>query len=135
MESLQQIAECVMQFADAVQLDAKRAYGLRLAVDEVATNIIIHGYEGSEQQGDLAVCCDIGDDSLSITFEDTGSPFDPGTIAEPEGVDRPLEERQMGGLGVFLVRRNVDEWRYERKGPRNQNTLVIYRRRHPGDSA
>lgn len=129
LESLDRIAEYVKQSAEAAKLDGKRAYALRLAVDELVTNIITHGYEEVGGQGDLRVQAEVDEDAVTIIVEDTASEFDPTGFGEPEDMRQPLEDRQIGGLGIFLVRRNVDEWRYERDGGLNRNTLVVRGRR------
>lgn len=125
LESLGRIADYVLSAAAAAQLDRRVAYRLRLAVDEIATNIVIHGYEESGLTGDVVVRASVDQQSLTIALEDTAVPFDPMRQGRPEQIDQPLEERTMGGLGVFLAIRGVDEFRYEHDGVHNRNVFVV----------
>jgi serine/threonine-protein kinase RsbW len=95
---------------------------LSLAADEVCTNIVRHGY-AARGAGPitLAVGADAG--ALRLTIVDAAPAFDPAA-APPPDVAAPWEERPEGGLGWFLVRRVVDEVRYERRGAANVVTLV-----------
>ena len=124
LESLDVIAKYVMEAAAEAGLERKSAYGIRLAADELATNIISHGYGESGREGVLELRADIDDRTLKISIEDTGIPFDP---REHERADTslPLDERPMGGLGLHLVILSVDEFRYERVGDRNRSVLVM----------
>ncbi|MBW4561843.1 MAG: ATP-binding protein [Mojavia pulchra JT2-VF2] len=133
LDSLSEIATYVMEAAKAAGLDKKTSYKLRLAVDEIATNIIVHGYEEAGREG-LVVCQAIlADESLTITLEDTGEQYDPTKQALPNDMDLPMEQRQIGGLGVYLTIQGVDKFIYERIGERNRNIFVV-NRNHPATS-
>jgi anti-sigma regulatory factor (Ser/Thr protein kinase) len=127
LDSLATISEYAVRAATAADLDQKAAYKLRLAIDEIATNIIVHGYEEAGIQGPIDIWAEIDDTDLRLVIEDMATPFDPGNLAPPVGMDLPLEERQIGGLGVFLALQSVDELVYERIGDRNRNTFVMHR--------
>ena len=127
LESLPAIGQYVMAAAKEAGLDKKAAYRLRLALDEVATNSIVHGYEEHGLTGMLDVWADIDEQALRIYVEDTGPAYDPRSTPPPENLDRPLEERAIGGLGVYLTLRGVDQFLYERVGNRNRNIFVINR--------
>ena len=71
-------------------LDKKRAYRLELAVDEIATNIVNHGYQEAGLTGDVVVRARITAHALTITLEDTAVPFDPRRLTRPEQIDLPL---------------------------------------------
>jgi len=131
LDSLEKIHTYVIEAATEAGLDAKAAYGLRLAVDEIATNIITHGYEEAGRSGDIIVSGDLTDSSLSIVLEDAGVPFDPRSRKLPDGEDLklPLEKRPIGGLGIYLVLKNVDAFNYERVNGRNRNIFIMKRHR------
>jgi serine/threonine-protein kinase RsbW len=76
------------------------------AVDEAATNIIVHGYAG--QPGEIEVEIDRYGSRLVICLRDRAPVFDP-TRAPPPDLSLPLEKRPIGGLGIFLIRQSVDE--------------------------
>ncbi len=127
LESLEAIGQFVLRAAGEAGLDKKAAYRLRLAVDEIATNIIVHGYEEAGRQGPVALWSELDEGELRVCLEDSALPFDPHAARTPAGLDRPLEEREIGGLGVFLALRGVDDLRYERAGDANRNTIVVHR--------
>ena len=129
LESLSAIAQYVMAAAKTAGLDKKASYKLRLAVDEIATNIITHGYEEAGLEGEVQLQAKIDDKTLTLWIEDTGEAYDPTkkkTVAE-EMLNRPLEERPIGGLGVYLAIEGVDKFIYERVGDRNRNIFVVNR--------
>ena len=125
LDSLSPIADYVLAAARAAGLDVKATYRLRLAVDEIATNVISHGYADAGYVGDVVVRADFDGQVLIVTLEDTAPPFDPFRRPEPDQVDLPLEDRPIGGLGVFLAMRGVDEFRYEHDGAHNLNIFVM----------
>lgn len=129
LDSLDPIAEYIVEAATEAGLDPRSAYNLRLAVDEIATNIITHGYEEAGLRGDITVSGDLSEASLTVVLEDSGIPFDPLSQELPSEDDLklPLEERSIGGLGIYLVLKGVDAFRYERVGEHNRNIFVMNR--------
>jgi len=129
LDSLDEIGKYVVAATTEAGLDTKAAYGMRLAVDEIATNIITHGYEEAGRSGEINLSGVLSDSSLTMVLEDTGIPFDPRSQAAPDEDDLclPLEERSIGGLGIFLVLKGVDDFSYEYAEGRNRNILVAKR--------
>jgi anti-sigma regulatory factor (Ser/Thr protein kinase) len=125
--SLQASADYVADAAASAGLDEKTAYRLHLAVDEITTNIIAHGYGDSGLSGSLDLLIEIDDQALTITIEDTGHQYDPANYQRPDDLDLPPDQRKVGGLGVFLAMRSVDRFEYEQVGDRNRHTLVLKR--------
>lgn len=121
------LADFLKEASVEAGLSSKAAYRLQLAVDEVVTNIIVHGYEEAGLQGNVDLQADMDDQSLTITVEDTAAQFDPTQQKEPEGLDAPLEARNVGGLGVYLALKAVDQFTYERVGDRNRSRFVMSR--------
>ena len=127
LDSLALIREHVRAAAAEAGLDRKRAYRLELAVDEIATNIVNHGYREAGRTGNVVVCAEVDAHMLTVTLEDTALPFDPRRLTRPEQIDLPLADRPIGGLGVFLAGENVDEFRYEYVNDHNRNIFVLRR--------
>jgi serine/threonine-protein kinase RsbW len=127
LDSLPKIREYVKSAATQAGIDKKRAYRLQLAVDEIATNIIIHGYQENGQQGDVDVSATLDDNALTLWIEDTSVPFNPLDPPRPSNLDLPLEARPFGGLGVYLAAQNVDHFGYEYVQGRNRNIFVVKR--------
>ncbi len=125
LESLKLIRDFIKMAAADAGLDKKRTYRLILAVDEIATNSIVHGYGEAEMDGDLVLWAEITDRSLTIVIEDSAPPYAPPESVESEELESPLEERQLGGIGVFLAIHNVDEFRYEHLEARNRHTFIM----------
>jgi serine/threonine-protein kinase RsbW len=123
LESLPSIGRSVLDAAQRAGLERGRAYRLRLAVDEIATNIIVHGRTADP----IVMYIGVGDSTLTIALEDSGPPFDPMSLPEPAGLDQPLESRTPGGLGTFLATHGVDRFHYERIGGRNRNVFTMDR--------
>ena len=131
LDALEPLREFVEEAAALAGLDRKRGYRLMLAVDEIATNVITHGYQEAGLEGDVLIHREVDDAALTITLEDHAIPFDPYTLAPPEDLDAPIEERGIGGLGVFLTIRGVDSFLYKRVGERNHNVFVMNREGAP----
>jgi anti-sigma regulatory factor (Ser/Thr protein kinase) len=119
------IAEYVLAAAASAGLDRRASYHLRLAVDEIVTNIIVHGYGDAELSGTLELRAALDDSALTVSIEDSGVPYDPRQTPAPD-TSLPLEERPIGGLGVYLALKSVDEFFYERVGDRNRSTFKMY---------
>ncbi|MEG5064414.1 ATP-binding protein [Microcoleus sp. B3-A4] len=128
LDSLSQIAQYVLAAAAEAELEKKASYGLRLAVDEIATNIIIHGYEESGTEGNLELCAELSDRNLIIFIEDTAVTYDPIEQALPDDLDKHPHEKTIGGLGVYLAIQGVDKFSYERVGNRNRNIFTVERK-------
>jgi serine/threonine-protein kinase RsbW len=125
-EFLDQIREFVAQVAREGGFNEKEIYSLQLAADEAATNIIEHAYEGVED-ADFEVGCDMEDETFVITMRDNGKPFNPSNVRLPN-LKADLSERKIGGLGVYLMRKLMDDVHYI-SNPRTGNLLTMTKRR------
>lgn len=131
LDSLSPIRESVREAANEAGLDKKRTYRLQLAVDEIASNIVIHGYMENNLTGDIEVRRQIDADSLTITLVDSAIPYDPFSRPLPDNLDEPLENRSIGGLGVYLAVNNVDGFLYRFVDGHNHNIFVVKREPQP----
>ncbi len=106
------------------ELHPRRLMQLELAVEEAVVNICLYAYE--VPPGELLVRIEPGESRFVVELIDEGVPFDPLAVEDPDlGAD--AEDRAIGGLGIFLVRRVMDEVAYLRDGSRNILKLVIRR--------
>jgi serine/threonine-protein kinase RsbW len=126
-ESLARLREYVSAVADSAGLPADATHRLRLAIDEIATNIITHGYPAAARPGVLDVSATIAENTVTIALDDTAAPYSPLEQQPPADLGAPLEKRTEGGLGVYLALRSVDGFRYERIGEHNRNSFVMKR--------
>jgi anti-sigma regulatory factor (Ser/Thr protein kinase) len=109
-------------FADALDVPVGVSNKVRLALDEVLSNILRHAFPpDGPHEIQVSVRKRIG--RLTVTIEDDGVPFDP-TRQAPVDIERPLEEREVGGLGIHLVRGMMDEVVYRRQPNGNRLTLI-----------
>jgi serine/threonine-protein kinase RsbW len=128
LDSLSAIRSYVKQAADLAGIDGKRSYRLRLAVDEIATNIVIHGYQEHDMVGEIEISAIVDDENLTVRMKDTAPYFNPLGHPRPDNLALPIEARPYGGLGVYLAVQNVDHFNYEYVDGCNYNTLVLSRR-------
>ena len=108
-------------FADAQALPSPIRRSVNVALDELLNNTIAYGFAG--RGGEVTVEVELGTDRLTVTLTDDGRPFDPFGTAAPD-TRRSVEERQIGGLGIHLVRRMMDEVSYQRRADRNVVVLA-----------
>ncbi len=127
LDSLSPVRDFVHEHALSAGLDKKSAYNLILAIDEVVTNIINYGYIEAGIEGDVDVFIENEDTAFRVTVEDTAEPFDPrdNELPTEEDLNLPLEDRAIGGLGIFLVFSSVDKFNYEYVDGRNRNIFVM----------
>ena len=102
LDSLKHIRDYVAAAAEAAALEKTAAYRLRLAVDEIATNIVTHGYQEAGLEGAVELWAEFDEATLTIVIEDTGVPYDPRQTEGPDGLDLPAEQREIGGLGHWM---------------------------------
>ena len=125
-EYLDEIREFVGDIARAGGFDDKDVYNIQLAADEAASNIIEHAYEGVSD-GLLELSCGVKGNAITIILVDHGESFDPSEIPLPD-LKADLSDRKIGGLGIFLMRKLMDEVHYETK-PNKSNTLIMIKRK------
>jgi anti-sigma regulatory factor (Ser/Thr protein kinase) len=123
---LARIGESVERFAGECHLTHDDTAQINLVLDELVSNVIKYGYEdAAEHQIDVTVIVDA--DLITISVEDDGKPFNLLEAPAPN-FELSIEERPIGGLGVFLVRSIADAVDYRRDGNRNIVTLKKERR-------
>ena len=124
VSEIQRLLEAVAEFGKANQLSDHIIYELKLALEEVVSNIINYGFE-DEAEHQIEVQMSIEEESLSFEVTDDGRPFNPlkNTGAD---IEKPFEEWEIGGLGIHLIRRLMDELEY--KSAKGKNILIMKRR-------
>ena len=125
-EYLDEIRDFVGEVARTGGFSDKDIYNIQLATDEAASNIIEHAYE-NQPNGILELSCGMKDDTITIILIDHGESFDPSAIPLPD-LKADLSDRKIGGLGIFLMRKLMDEVHYEPK-PDKSNVLTMIKRK------
>ena len=122
LKKLPSIRWFVQEAVEAYGVDENIIADIILAVDEITTNIIVHGYEGTQGNIDIGVRKE--NNSIVVHIIDQARPFDPTRLPPPD-INLPLEQREPGGLGVYITKRLMDEVIYFRSTTgENQLTLV-----------
>ena len=125
-EFLDEIREFVGGIARQGGFSDKDVYNIQLATDEAASNMIEYSYENIPD-GVIDLSCGMEGDQIRIVLIDYGEPFDPSAIPLPD-LKADLSDRKIGGLGIFLMRKLMDEVRYEPK-PDKSNVLTMIKRK------
>ena len=128
VEQLRAIREFVEDSVIGLGANEEDAFACQLAADEAATNAFKHAYAGSPGRLEIVVWREA--DRIALRLRNWGASFDPDAIPVPD-ITRPLYERPAGGLGIFLMRKFMDEVHFN-FDPREGNTVTMQRRLNPG---
>lgn len=125
VQSIEPITDFVNEQLEAMDLPMKATMQIDIAIDELVGNIAMYAY--SPNSGDVTVRVEFTESprSVVITFIDSGTPYDPLKKDDPD-VTLSLEKRKIGGLGIFLVKKSMDDMTYEYRS--GQNILRIYKK-------
>jgi serine/threonine-protein kinase RsbW len=126
-QNLAAIGEFVVKIATDQGFSSKEVYAIQTAVDEACANIIDHAYKG-ENLGEIKITITSFPDRIEIFIEDTGESFAPEEVPAPD-ITSPLEIRKERGLGVFFIRKLMDEATFDCSSEDcNTLTLVKFKR-------
>jgi anti-sigma regulatory factor (Ser/Thr protein kinase) len=118
------VIDFIEQACARAGVDPAAWFDLQLATEEACANVIEHAYR--EAGGKYEVRFDVRDHDVSITIHDHGRSFDPTSVPEPDLMG-PLEERPLGGLGLHLMQKVMDEIRFS-FSPEEGNTVIMVKR-------
>lgn len=118
------LGEWVEQIGEELSLPMADVFNLNLALEEAVVNVISYAYPGEDGQTlSLSVTSLDGNGNIVFQLKDQGLPFDP-TKAEAPDLTLSAEEREIGGLGIFLVKNIMKHVSYQREGDSNVLTMV-----------
>ena len=119
-ENLERVLDFVGSRLDKTDCSEKLKVQINIAVEELFVNIAHYAYKQLQTIGSATVRVEVEKDPLavSITFIDSGHPYNPLEKPDPD-VTLPAEKRQIGGLGIFMVKKSMDAIEYEYKDGRN----------------
>ena len=123
LSELARIAEAIEAHGESHGWPAKWIMNVNLSLDELITNIVSYGYQDSEEH-EIRVTLTDRSGSLVVVLEDDGIAFDPFTTAPEPDLEASVEERRIGGLGVYFVKTLMDEATHERVDNHNRITLI-----------
>jgi serine/threonine-protein kinase RsbW len=125
LAELERLNNVIEEFGKRHGLPTNVLFDLHLALDEILTNVVSYGYDDRHEHEIIVhLTLGAGGDSqrLEVKVEDDGRPFNPLETAPPD-VQTSVEDRPIGGLGIYLVRRVMDDLEYRRQ--RGKNVLVM----------
>jgi sigma-B regulation protein RsbU (phosphoserine phosphatase) len=118
------VNDALADFAQENSIDNSVIQKIKLAFDELLNNTISYGYK-DENEHFIEVGVDLLEGRLRVTIEDDAIPFNPLSEERPN-TELGIDEREIGGLGIHLVREMMDEVTYKRGIDKNQITLIKY---------
>ncbi|MCX6555265.1 MAG: ATP-binding protein [Candidatus Aminicenantes bacterium] len=122
LAALARLHDVVQQFCRRRSIHPDTEFKIDLALDEVFTNIVRYGYDDTHPH-EIVVRFKGNRDSVRISIDDDGRPFNP-LLAPAVDITAALSERRVGGLGIHLVRRLLDQVRYQRRPAGNRLILI-----------
>ncbi len=124
VENVPVITDMAAEALESVDCPMKTMVQLQIVLDEIISNIARYAYKGTET-GDLTVTLEVGGEPpvASVTFIDEGRPYDPLAKEDPD-ITLSADEREIGGLGIFMVKKTMDSMTYERRDNRNVLTVT-----------
>ena len=124
LESLSVFREFISDCCAKFKIPNGTVFDLKLAVDEACTNIIEHGYKGMDP-GSIILSFRIESDRILVQITDFGHIFEPAEAPKPD-VEAALEDRELGGLGLYLIYQTMDNIDYESSEEGNTLTFTKF---------
>lgn len=121
VDEIPRLANFVEELGAELDLSPAMVMNINLALEEAVVNIILYAYP-QDQLHEIRLKVTASGEQLIFLLTDSGMSFDPTQVPEAD-VTLPLEERPIGGLGVFLIRKIMNEVTYERIGGENKLTM------------
>ena len=123
LSELSRIADEIESHGNACGWPARWIMNLNLSLDELITNTVSYGYRDTDEH-EIRITLTERDGALVTVLEDDGTAFDPFTSAPAPDLEADVEERRIGGLGVYFVKTLMDDVAYERLDNCNRITLI-----------
>ncbi|HEX4346134.1 MAG TPA: ATP-binding protein [Vicinamibacterales bacterium] len=127
VSELEKIASAIEEIAEAWGAPPKVAMQVNLAVEELFTNVVFHGFppdKAADHQTRIQFTRPAEGGAIIVTLADDGGAFNPFEAKRETGIGKPLEERKVGGLGIHFVTQTMDSVQYARRDGKNVVTLV-----------
>lgn len=121
-ENIPRVTDLINAELEALGCPMKVQLQLDVAIDELLSNIAFYAYAPGSGRATVRLEAEDAPRAVTLTFLDSGTPFDPLAASDPD-IQLPAGERRIGGLGIFLVRKTMDAIRYEYRD--GQNVLSI----------
>ena len=122
VRNIPQVIDFIDEKLDKADCSLKARMQIEVAVDEIFSNISKYAYEPGPGKATVRTMVDEDARMFSVTFIDRGIPYNPTTHADPD-ITLDAEHRDIGGLGIYLVKRTMDAWEYTFEDGRNIQTI------------
>lgn len=122
-ENLQEVIDFVEEHLENMEASMKATMQVDISVEEIFVNIAHYAYAPEVGEAVIEVEEDTEKGEISITFRDRGIPYNPIAKEDPD-LSLSAEEREIGGLGIFMVKKNMDYMKYEYSDGQNILTIV-----------
>ena len=125
VDNLSKVLSFIDEELDKSDCSIKAEMQINIAVEELFVNVAHYAY--APGTGDISISIDFTDDPAAavITLTDTGIPYNPVLKKDPD-IGLSAEEREVGGLGIYMVKKSMDLLTYEHKDGRNIVTIIKY---------
>jgi serine/threonine-protein kinase RsbW len=124
MSELNRLVATLEQIADESEIPPKVSMELNLIIEELFTNIVFYAFDDGREHEILLTFNRLSKNSVRIIIEDDGRAFNLLEKDTSDSVTHPVEDRQIGGLGIHFVKKLVNEIRYERRDGKNIVLLI-----------
>ena len=123
LENLQEVLSFVDAFVEEAGVSMKAQMQIDVAVEELFVNIASYAYAPGTGEATIKIGKDPENNKVFITFIDSGKPYNPLEKDDPD-ITLSAEERGIGGLGIFMVKKSMDDMLYEYKDGQNIVTIT-----------
>lgn len=126
LAEIEKLAEKIETFGKSRGIPAVIINNINLSLDELITNTINYGYR-DELEHQIKIDLQLSEMEVVVELRDAGLPFNPLERPDPD-INKELDDREIGGLGIYLVRQLMDQVEYQRRG--EENIIVMKKRLH-----
>ena len=121
ISEISKLATFIEELSEELNLTPELNFNLNLVLEEAVSNVILYAY-GKEVQKEIALLANMSNNNLIFVLTDSGKEFDPTKVPDAD-VTLSAEEREIGGLGIFLIRQIMDMVEYQRIDGKNVLTM------------
>ncbi len=129
LSEIERLSKAVAEFGEKNNLSSEVIYDVRLALEEVVSNIINYGFEDNYEH-QISIEMNLQGETLTMKIKDDGKPFNPLEV-KSTNLEKPFDEREIGGMGIYIVRKLMDKILYKREEGNNVLQLTKYLADHP----
>jgi sigma-B regulation protein RsbU (phosphoserine phosphatase) len=125
VEEIAKVNTLIDQACETWDINPANGHKITLALEEIVSNIINYGF-ADEAKHLIGITIERIEGAVRIVVEDEGTAFNPLEMEEPDSLNKPIEEREVGGLGIYFVKQFMDHKEYRRE--EGKNILILEKR-------